>query len=256
MRIFSKRLVSILLLTAGCGNGSGQGGDGGVGSGGSWLPLKVGNRWTYQVTDVDGTISVKVQGVTAEQAVGGDGDSKDMMAFKLVTGTKFNDPNGDVSFQALVGDRVVRFRELSINGSTGAVKKEEYFGTPWKLRVDATAAHTAVGATWPESYPDFVVDKPKATATSDGGATVVDARDLRRRRPGDHHIQVTDVWSVTAVDEPVTVPAGTFKALVLHRLADSGRGPDKSFWFVRGVGKVKETGVDEQTEELLSYDLP
>lgn len=255
MRLLPKALMSVLLLTVGCGSGSGQGKDGGVGSG-SWLPLKVGNRWTYQVTDVDGTVTAKVQGVTAEQAVGGDGDSKDMMAFKLVTGNKFNDPNGDISFQALVGDRVVRFRELSINGASGAVKKEEYFGAPWKLRVDSAAAHTDLGATWPESYPDFVVDKPKSTTTSDGGATVVDAGAAADGGLVTTTSQITDVWSVTAVDEPVKVPAGTFKALVVRRMADSGRGTDKSFWFVRGVGKVKETGVGEQTEELSSYTLP
>lgn len=254
MRILP-RALTVLLLAAGCGGGSGQSNDGGVDSG-SWLPLKVGNRWTYQVTDVDGTVSAKVQGVTAEQAVGGDGDSKDMMAFRLVTGNKFNDPNGDVSFQALVGDRVVRFRELSINGTSGAVKKEEYFGTPWKLRVDAAAEHTAVRATWLESYPDFVVDKPKATTASDGGATVVDAGASADGGLVTTTSQITDVWSVTAVDEPVTVPAGTFKALVVRRLADSGSGTDKSFWFVRGVGKIKETGVGQQTEELLSYSLP
>jgi hypothetical protein len=253
MRISAKAFVSVLLLTVGCGSGSGHSNDGGSGSG-SWLPLNVGNRWTYQVTDVEGNVSLKVQGVTAAQVVGGDGDSKDMMAFKVVTGNKFNDPNGDISFQALVGARVVRFRELSIDGGSGAVKKEEYFGTPWKLRVDASAAHTTVGMTWPESYPAFVVDKPKGT--TDGGALVADAGASADGGLLTTTSQITDVWSVTAVDEPVTVPAGTFKALVVRRTANSGLGTDKSFWFARGVGKVKETGVGEQTEELQSYIFP
>lgn len=261
--------LSVLLLTAaGCGGGSGQNSDAGSSD---WLPLKVGNRWTYQITDVDDTVSVKVQGVTAQQLVGGDGDSKATMAFKLVTGNRYNDAEGDVSYQGLVESRVVRFRELSIEGMTGATKKEEYFSTPWKLRVDVSAEHTTAGASWPESYTEFVVDTPKlptsdaAVVTADaGGGAVADAGvdDAGVADAGRDAglittmTQVTDLWSVVAVDQSVTVPAGTFKALVVRRRANAGTGSDKTFWFVRGIGKVKETGVGEQTEELTSYTFP
>jgi hypothetical protein len=43
------------------------------------------------------------------------------------------------------------------------------------------------------------------------------------------------------------VPAGTFDAIVLRKVG----GSEKRYWYVRGVGKVKETGG--QVEELVSW---
>jgi hypothetical protein len=238
-----------LVLTGACGGGSAQSVVGGGGTG-AWLPLKVGNHWTYQVTDVDGTISAKIQGVVAEEPVGGVGDSKDTRAFKLVTGNKFADPNGDVSYQALVGSRFVRFRELSVDGKTGALKKEQYFADPWKLRVDVSATNTTAGASWAEAYTEFGIDTPKAGAL-DAAAPSDDAG----VNPPDGGLvtttsQIQESWQVLAADQLITVPAGTFKTLVTNRIAE---GTNKTFWFARGVGKVKETGIGEQTEELTGY---
>ena len=242
-------LAGVFLLGA-CGGGSST--HGAVGTG-PWLPLKVGNRWTYQITDIDGTVSVKVQGVVSEELVGGDGDAKNTKAFKLVTGNKFADPNGDISYQTLVDSRVVRFRELSIDGKTGARKKEEYYAEPWKLRVDVSAAHTTMGASWVESYQSFTVDTPKVPMATPDASAIEDAG----VSPSDGGLvttstQVQETWEVTGSDEPVTVPAGTFKALMVNRIS---QGTNKTFWFVRGVGKVKETGLGEQTEELTTYEV-
>ena len=55
-----------------------------------------------------------------------------------------------------------------------------------------------------------------------------------------------ETWKVEAVDESVTVPAGTFSALRVRKTTSGAA--DKTFWFAKGVGKLKETG--EQTEEL------
>jgi hypothetical protein len=57
-----------------------------------------------------------------------------------------------------------------------------------------------------------------------------------------------------AVDEPVTVPAGTFNCLRVRRRASQQDGSDKTYWFAKGVGKVKEVGG--QTEELTSVTIP
>lgn len=258
MKTVVTRCLAAFLMTTllgACGSGSGTMSDGGVGAG-AFLPLKVGNQWTYQITNIDGTISAKIQSVVSEEAVGGAGDSQDTQAFKLVTGNKFGDPNGDVSYQALVGSRYVRYRELSIDGKTGALKKEEYYAEPWKLRVDVSEANTTQGASWVESYESFVVDAPKAsaatpdggadTASDDAGATVSDGGLVTTSS------QVQESWEVTGSDESVTVPAGTFKALMVNRISP---GSNKTFWFVRGIGKVKETGIGDQTEELTSYKV-
>lgn len=248
MRTRAYGLLPILLfagLGIGCGGNSGKTP---LPSTGPWVPLKVGNRWTYTITDVDGKVSAKVQGVTAESAVGGTGMFASAMAFKLVTGDRFDDKNGDVSYQNWVNSRLVRYRELSVGASSGNTKKEEYYEPP-RLRLDDTDEHNKAGANWPESYKTFTVDTPKAPADAgvpDGGAVdagLVTTEDM-----------IIDVWTVLAVDEEVTVPAGTFKAMVVEKVGNSGAS-DKKFWFARGVGKVKETGVNDQTEELSSYML-
>lgn len=248
MRIRALGLLPILLFAGiGCGSNSGTT-DPKPGTG-PWVPLKVGNRWTYTVTDVDGSVSAKVQGVTAQTTVGGTGPSASKMAYKLVTGDRFDDQNGDVSYQDWVGSRLVRYREVSIKGSTGATKKEEHYD-PARLRLDDTEEHTSKGASWPESYTTVEIDTPAVAADAgvpDGGAGA-DGGVITTMK------QTVDVWNVLAVDETVTVPKGTFKALVVQRIGNSGAS-DKTFWFVRGIGKVKETGVGDQTEVLSDYEI-
>jgi hypothetical protein len=239
-------LLPILLFAGmGCSGNSSNNDGGPMTTSGPWVPLKVGNRWTYTVTDIDGSVSAKVQGVTAQTVVGGTGPSAAKMAYKLVTGDKFDDKNGDVSYQDWVDSRLVRYREISIGGSSGATKKEEHYD-PARLRIDDTEEHRSKGASWPESYLTVEIDTPSADADAgapDGGAGVITTMD-----------QTVDIWNVVGVDETVTVPMGTFKALVVQRIGNSGAS-DKTFWFVRGIGKVKETGVGDQTEVLSDYEI-
>jgi hypothetical protein len=54
----------------------------------------------------------------------------------------------------------------------------------------------------------------------------------------------------------VAVPAGTFCALRVRRVTSTTLGgSDKTYWFARGVGKVKEEGGN-QREELTDHALP
>ena len=248
MRKVASGLLPVLLpiglfVGAGCGSSSSKPP---IDTTGPYVPLKIGNQWRYNVTDTDGTVSAKVQGVTAMGVVGGTGPAATTMAFKLVTGDKYDDKNGDVSYQNWADARLVRYREVSVGGSSGKTKKEEYYDGQFKMRVWDDAEHTSAGASWTERYKTYTVDTPKtpddAGAPADGGTTV-DAGLITTEE------MTLEVWSVAAVDEMVTVPAGTFKALVLEKVVPAS-GSDKKFWFVRGVGKVKETGVGDQTEEL------
>lgn len=189
---------------------------------GPLLPLAKGNAWTYKVTK-EGKTSTKVLTVEAEETVGGEGPASDARAFRVAS-TK--DGKADaVTWEALEGKKFVRYREQELSKS-GAVKSETHWDPP-RLTVDGTSAHVAKRATWSEEYAETVIE--------DGDDKTSDEKDS---------------WSVDAVDETVTVPAGTFRALVLRR---QGGSKAKTFWYVKGVGKVKEDG--DELEELVSYEL-
>jgi hypothetical protein len=189
-----------------------------------FLPWQEGNTWTYRVTN-NGTVSTKVVTVMAEEAVGGDGPHADELAFKVVT--RKGERDQTVSWQALRGDVVVRFREQSFHAGTGALEQEEHW-SPYKLHFDGSAAHTMAGASWFEAYEETKQVSGAAPETS-----------------GER-----DRWIVDSPEEKVTVPAGTFRAVVVMKASGSDL---KTYWYVRGVGKVKETGG--QTEELVSYEI-
>ena len=108
---------------------------------------------------------------------------------------------------------------------------------PSQMRLDETPAHLAAGVTWQEPIT--------ITQTLPAGGAPITA-------------QVTVTWTVDAVNESVTVPAGTFSCLRVHRVEPPSTvdttGGDNVFWFARGVGKVKETGPE--LHELLGYNIP
>lgn len=191
------------------------------------LPFAGGNTWTYDVTDSTGVRTRKVTTVGAEGPVGGTGPHAAQTAFAVVT-VKADGADETRSWQGRDGDRIVRYREQGLAGVGGVVQIEEHWDPP-KLRVDGSAARTAEGASWPEQTSETKI----AAGTPD--VTV----------------QVTDLWEVVKAAESVTVPAGTFTATVLQKTA--GSASVKRYWFVRGVGKVKETGT--QTEELVEFDV-
>jgi hypothetical protein len=192
---------------------------------GPYLPWKQGNTWTYRVTN-NGEVSTKVVTIMAEEKVGGSGPNADETAFKVVT--KKGELDQTISWQTTRGDDVVvRFREQSFHAMTGELELEEYWA-PYKLHFDGSAAHTEAGATWLEDYEETKVP--------------IDAEPQTQTE--------RDRWRVDSPDEEVTVPAGTFRAVVVIK---AGGTDLKTYWYVRGVGKVKETGG--QTEELVSYEV-
>ena len=191
---------------------------------GPYLPWAEGNTWTYRVTN-NGEVSTKTVTVQAEETIGGTGPHKDERAFRVVT--KKGDADETVSWQALVDGRVLRYREQSFHAGSGELEQEEHWD-PYKLHFDGSAEHTAAEASWLESYEETKI------------------------QPGDPDQTATerDRWLVDSPREKVTVPAGTFDAVVVQK---AGGSDIKTYWYVRGVGKVKETGG--QTEELVSFTV-
>lgn len=223
-------LGCLLSLTA-CGSEDpgatpGGGGDGPAPITEPLLPWAVGNSWTYRVTE-DGEVSDKVTTIGELEPVGGDGPSAEVEAYKVVTSKKNSSDHTD-SWQAADGDRVLRYREQSFSASTGDLELDEYW-EPYKLHVDWSAEHLVEGASWLEEYEETKLPV---------GDT--ESRSTRRDR-----------WELESLAESVTVPAGTFDNAVVFRKI--GSGSLKVYWYVPGVGKVKETGG--QTEELMDYEL-
>lgn len=190
----------------------------------SLLPFRVGCTWTYRVTGAAGT-TMKVTTVGPEEPVGGSGPNRDLRAFRVTTLKGTSDRTE--SWQAVVGSSVLRYREVSYAATTGLPELEEHW-VPSKLHVHSAPAQRAAGARWSESYQE--------TKTIAGMAPI--------------SAMASDTWTVDAPKVSVTVPAGTFEAVVLMKSTATG---SKTYWYVEGVGKVKETGG--QTEELVSFDV-
>jgi hypothetical protein len=232
-------LTGIACLLLACGSvdpadQTGGGGDGGGGSSplpqGPLLPWAVGNSWTYQVTK-DGVVTLKTTNIGELEAVGGDGPNADAMAYHVTTakGADANDHTESWQTQSADNpDRIVRYREQSFDATSGSLELDEHW-EPEKLHVDGSPERTVKGATWLEAYTETKLVVGLSPTT----------HDVRER------------WTVLDDDATVEVPAGTFEH-VIH-LQKAGSGSAKEYFYLRGVGKIKETG--SQTEELTEYQL-
>jgi hypothetical protein len=225
-------LSSTVAMSIGCGDDVQAGPDSGdpvacaAPLGERLLPLSVGVRWTYDVTDLSAPGAPTVNKLSTVEAFEDVGARKaGTSAFRLRTEKASGET---VSWQEDRCTAIVRHREQSF-GSNGTMESDQFY-MPGKLRVDESPAHLTVGARWTVSYEELEVD-PVA---------------------GESRVSKDETWSVEAVDESITVPAGTFVTVQLRKVTSGDA--DKRFWFAAGVGKVKEQG--EQLEVLRDYQLP
>jgi hypothetical protein len=215
------RLIPFVLLLVSCGSNMP------MPTVGRFLPLKVGASWTYKITDSGNIFSNKKTTVEAKEDIGG--MKAGVMAFRVRT----EDTTGvSVGWQEDTGEMIVRHKEQSFDLKNKQL--DETFYTASKLRIDESMAHLTKGATYSNTYTEKSTDSVTMMTTT---------------------TSKTENWTVEEVDEMVTVGAGTFKALKLHRVGTAVGASDKRFWFVRGVGKVKETG-GSRIEELQSFTIP
>ncbi len=218
-------LVCAALGLCACGTLDGSSG-GASKADGALLPMAEGNSWSYQVTE-DGVVTTKTTTVGALEAVGGSGPHKDEQAFKVTT-MKKDGTDKTESWQYAEAERVLRYRELSYSASTGELSLEEHWD-PDKLHVDWTAEHTAEGASWLEIYEETKLPTGGTESTAES----------------------RDRWTVQEVGAEITVPAGTFDDAIVFTKA--GGSTSKTYWYVPGVGKVKESGG--QVEELTDWEV-
>jgi hypothetical protein len=136
-----------------------------------------------------------------------------------------------VNWQNDVGMVIARQREQFFDLQN--VLLTDYVFTPYRVRLDETPAHTVTGASWVEM-----------------NTAAVDNLSLGVKTTGSFTVQ----WTVDSASETVTVPAGTFTCLRVHRVESGYASTDEVQWFAAGVGKVKETGT-MTNEELVSYSV-
>lgn len=188
----------------------------------SLWPLTTGSSWTYRITDpVKGVFDKQVE-VLGPQPIPGTTD----MTATLVRSVQphLEERSWQIELQNGV---VVRLREEDLKG-------------------DAVVRVT----TW---SPATV--KSLAQPKQQGWTYESTIRELMRMDDGRvEEKERTYVWRVLAVNETVTVPAGTFtNAIRVQRDRPDKEGKERLYWLVPGLGKVKEDG--ERLEELVSHDV-
>jgi hypothetical protein len=220
----------------GCG-GSGSGGAGGSTgmlaadgavpqvTSGRYQPLAVGASWVYNVTDT-GVAYTKNSQVMSFEDIGG--MAAGTMGYKVSETIK---TSTQLTWYESTDSDVRRHHDQQMDAS-GNLSSEDWY-TPFDLRVDESSAHLVAGAAWTSSYMDAHTSATKPASMN----------------------TINENWTTDAVDEVVTVPAGTFKALKITR-TNTADGTAKSQWFTQGVGKIREQNTTGHLEELTSYNVP
>jgi hypothetical protein len=203
--------------------------------------MSLGATWTYATTEVGdggvGTVSgTKVVTVEASEPVP---TRAGITAWRIHT----NVPSAEdqLTWQSETATAIVRYRDeiyapgaprtCTTTSATGCVESDTY--GPSKLRIDITAARVATGATYNESYTETVATPTGSSSSSKPFA-----------------------WKVINGAESITVPAGTYTAVHLQKANGNSGAIDKDYWFVLGVGKVKETSSAGRVEVLSSFNIP
>jgi hypothetical protein len=183
-----------------------------------YLPFDVGNTWRYRVDEGDGTPpAVKNQGY--EELITPDAETGPVM---VQTTAKTNGSTENWLQQQ--GDRIVRLRQQDFD-ELGNLERTTYY-RPHRLRLDESPERLVAGATWTENY-------------------VIEERD-----PLDNLVSeetVSEEWLVAEVDVACPAPWEALKCI--HLELDRFTGTQKSYWFARSYGKIRE--LSGPVEELL-----
>ena len=192
------------------------------------IPLVVNAVYRYWVVDSrTGARDLESHTVEALEDIGGG-----KMAFRV---RKTRLKGGvSVQYQQKLGPLNVYYSDNNEAANGALIRHDDY--TPYRVRFDATAEHTGTGAEWTETY--------QQVETSPISGTV--------------QTRETAMWKVLSGDATVTITAtvATSTRSYSHciQVSRTVAGATKTYWFAHGIGKVKESGGQE--EELVSYSIP
>jgi len=213
---------ALLIALAACGGEDRPAGDCVPGSSDRYLPNEVSNTWTYQVTNIDTQeTSTKSQSITGTMNHPDDGMPVQIQVTNKVEGRT-------ESWLRENGDTFVRLRQQDFD-IDGLLERTTVYD-PGKIRLDETPARIADGATFDETYTAIITD-PNGVETS--------------------RTDYTESWEVLAASEPCPGDFADYDCLHIQRSRVGT--PAKTFWFARGIGKVREDGG--QIEQLTACTL-
>jgi len=194
-----------------------------------YYPMIVGDSWTYEEKDTYNNTTTLVYEVVDKESIDFGSETGEREVF--VVENTLPDKGEEFRTQYIEDDgvRAVRHRHL-IYDKTGTLTKERNF-VPGFLRFDRSKMNK--GESWTE-------DVTKYSDALDG--------------LGVQSTKTKYQYEVMAVDEQVTVAAGTFSCVRIRRSEVFG-SEVKDYYFGHGVGKVKEVTEGVKTEELVRYRL-
>jgi hypothetical protein len=236
-------------------------------------PFRPGAIWQYAVTGLDGSMSTKWVAMDKKPVMtGGTGLHQLDMAYPVRTTVSGGGSSSLVRLQQAVGDQIVNWREETFDQQGQLLVDSSW--EPQQLEVDQSTERTRTGASWLESYtkisfpiggipttvkqnetwsvvgeeivtlpaianqtfPCIVFQKTAGTGgTGGGGGDAGTGSDAGKSDAGISRPMLTgQTWS---------------------EAADSGAVMPKTLWFARGVGKVKEAGGGQPTEELSGLEF-
>jgi hypothetical protein len=186
-------------------------------------PLTKGSTWTYRITDPSKGVFEKRVEILGEQGI-----PDTTMTGTAVLSTQPN--KEEMSWQVERNGTVLRLREEDRKqGKLDQVKT-------WNpATIKSLAREQAQGWSYTSNIRELTY-------------TPVDKTSEDKEK--------SYVWSVTAVNQTLTTPAGTFtNAVRVERKRGDKFKPedDRVYWLVPGIGKVREEG--ERLEELVAHDV-
>ena len=217
-------------------------------------PLKVGNFWEYKetiVTTTNGVEAAPQYQTTKHQVVNFESrlfeeldglvetnSKKDVFVIKNQVLTGANKGESRTYFLEEINQELRRTGQIKSNGDQLDKKR---FYVPGALKFSKTSK--MIDESWQESSKvyEWLFDKDKQQWV----------------QGNDWNKWMVYNWEVTALNEKVTVPAGTFNCAVFRRTI---LHEEKTYFFAANIGKVKEisnytqdnTAV-KKTEELTEY---
>jgi len=235
-------------------------------------PFRPGAIWQYDVTGLDGSKSTKWVAMDKKPVmVMGTGLHQLDMAYPVRTTVSGGGSSSVVRFQQAVGDQIVNWREQVFDVQAQMVVDANL--EPQQLEVDQSTERTRTGASWVESYTktSFPIGGTPTTVKENEAWTVVGEEMVTLPAIADKVFATivfqktpttgggggggTDAGASDAGKSDAGVSRPMLTGQTWSEAADSGAAIPKTLWFARGIGKVKEAGGGQPTEELSGLEF-